>query len=313
MSNEALVKSILSELAYFDVFEYPLTPMEIWRYSQSSETKLEDVLEVLDSDPALRDKVDTKWGFYFLKDREHTVELRLKRYRESESKYQKVKKFARRLSAFPFVKMIAVCNSLAYSNSRNNSDIDLFIVAEPGRIWTARFYVTAYLKLLNERPTEKETKDKICVSFFVTSEQLNLSSMRDIEPDIYLAHWVKQIVPVYDPENIYSQFLQANRWVEDMYPQCYPMNTSPMRRILTNGGLRSLQKFYEFFHQSSLGNQLEKKYKKLQQSKLPTNLREMVNQDTRVVMTDTMLKFHDKDRRAQYQDDWMQKIRALGI
>jgi len=310
MNEKELNKSILSELAYFDIFEHPLTPMEVWRFVSVKEASLLDVIQALEQ--AVVDSViGSKWGFYFLPGREHAVELRLRRYREAEDKYGKAVKYIRRLSKLPFIRMIGVCNSLAYSNSRLEGDIDFFIVTEPGRIWTARFYTAGYLKLMNERPEADNTRDKICLTFFLTPESFDLRSIKISEPDIYLAHWIKQVVPIYDPDGLYEKFLSANQWVNELFPHCYPNQPPPIRQVNKIMHRPVIQKIIEKIHQGRIGNWLEIKYQKIQENVLPPGLRELINKDSRVVLSDKMLKFHHNDRREQYQRAWLEKKSIL--
>lgn len=313
MESTPLAKSILSELAYFDIFEHPLTAIELQRYAQSPGTKLRDILVALDQGTWLKDRTEERWGFYFLKGRNQIVLTRLVRYRDAEKKFQKALAFARRFALFPFVRMVAVCNSQAYSNSRPESDIDFFIVTAPGRIWTCRWYITSYLKLLGERPTATKTQDKICASFFVTADHLNLEGLRLEKSDIYLHHWVTQLAPLYDAGTIYQQFIAANTWVADFFPNIVPMTLSASRQIKPSWSRRLAQRKAEFWHLGAWGDLLERFYEKIQRRILPKALRDLANQDSRVILSDTMLKFHDNDRRQQYQERWRKKCQELGI
>lgn len=310
MNRSDVVKSILSELAYFDIFEHPLTLIELWRFLQVPGVKLSQIKELLETDSVLVANVVNDRGFYRLKGEKPIIDTRLRRYREAEAKFKKALRFTRRLARFPFIRMIAICNSLAYSNSRSLADIDLFIITEPGHIWTARMYVTGYLKLLGERPEKDQTKDKLCASFFLSKQNLDLSSIRLNQPDIYLAHWMLQVYPLYDPENIYQDFMKTNSWVRDIYPNAYPMDVAPARRVKVGTGLRQAS---EAIHSGWLGGTLEKQYEKIQRRLLPKSLSDLLGQDTRVVMSDEMLKFHDNDRRGEYQGKWHERLKELGI
>ena len=44
------------------------------------------------------------------------------------------------IQTVPFIKMVAVCNTLGYDNAAKDSDIDLFIIAKRGRLFIVRFY-----------------------------------------------------------------------------------------------------------------------------------------------------------------------------
>ncbi len=47
--------------------------------------------------------------------------------------------------------MVALCNSRAMGEADENSDIDLFIIAKKGNLWTTRFIVTFITTLLGVR------------------------------------------------------------------------------------------------------------------------------------------------------------------
>ena len=52
-------------------------------------------------------------------------------------------KIARQTSNFfqivPYIKMIAICDSVARGDAKEKSDIDLFIIAKAGHIFTVRY------------------------------------------------------------------------------------------------------------------------------------------------------------------------------
>lgn len=57
----------------------------------------------------------------------------------------------RLLGFFPQILLVALCNSRAMGEAGENSDIDLFIIAKKGNLWTVRFIVTALTTLLGVR------------------------------------------------------------------------------------------------------------------------------------------------------------------
>lgn len=57
----------------------------------------------------------------------------------------------RLLELFPQILLIALCNSRAMGETDENSDIDLFIIAKKGNLWTVRFIVTALTSMLGVR------------------------------------------------------------------------------------------------------------------------------------------------------------------
>jgi hypothetical protein len=44
---------------------------------------------------------------------------------------------------------------------------------------------------------------------------------------------------------------------------------------------------------------------------MPSKLKEMANKDSRVITSDSILKFHENDRREEYKNKWIQRISEL--
>jgi hypothetical protein len=298
-----LEKSIIATISYFDIFDYPLTLMEIWKwlYVETGEPSLDiaAVQEALEKDEYVRQRVATKNGFYFLKNREDVIGTRLERYSLAERKYHRAKQMIRWLRFFPFIKMIGICNTLAYNNSRRDADIDLFIVTRRHRVWQARFWVTGWLKLFGLRPTPQKTKDTICSSFFVDEDHLDLHSLV-IAGDVYLPYWIMQVVPVYD-EGVYEQFIAANKWVRAHIPNSLPIMPARRHRV---GRLGLEKKIIN----GKFSLWPERIFKSYQLAVMPDNLKHMANTGSQVVVNDHMLKFHDNDRRALFLQRWQQRL-----
>lgn len=306
-----LEKSILATICYFDIFDYPLILVEIWKwlyvYPEPENLRTEepirmlDVQEALEKSEYLKQRMETKNGFYFLRGRTGLVKKRMERYNIAERKYKKALKIIKILRLIPYVKMIAICNTLAYSNARDESDIDLFIICEKSHLWKSRFLISGFLKLFNLRPTALETKDKICASFFLSEDNLNIRNL-SIADDIYLKYWLTQVYPVCD-NGIYQKFLSVNDWIKNDIPNFFPVQPT-LRRQLKPGRFKLI--FRLIF--SILSENYCKNY---QWKILPENLRKIVNKDTRVVMNNQVLKFHDNDAREFYRDSFHEKIRKL--
>lgn len=125
-------------------------------------------------------------------------------------------------SLFPQVQMVALCNSRAMGEAAENSDIDLFIVVRKNNLWTTRFIVTTITSIfgvrrrnthgLEKRSPEyiKRTKDKFCLSFFITENAMNLEGIRLQPNDPYLDRWIYTLVPLINKNAAYEHFMEAN-------------------------------------------------------------------------------------------------------
>jgi hypothetical protein len=99
-----------------------------------------------------------------------------------------------------------VSGSLAMSNAEPGEDIDLFILARPGRVWLCRLLVLAVVKLAARRG------HRLCPNFFLSTDHLRLR-----ERNLFTAHEVAQLVPV-GSTRWYVAFVEANRWIVDYLP-----------------------------------------------------------------------------------------------
>lgn len=298
-------EAVLKTLSYFDIFDYPLTAFELWKWfyvgkvdGEFKKINVGDVVKSLRESEYIKQRIESRDGFYYLKGRASIVSTRMDRYRLAERKYHRALRVASFLRFLPFVKMVGVCNTLAYSNSKREADIDLFIVTKRRRVWQTRFWVTGFLKLLNMRPRPGKTQDTICPSFFIDEDHLSVQGLA-LEKDIYLPYWVAQVVPIYD-EGVYESFYRANEWVRFSLPNVLQY-VPTFRRSLSQVRWSKLVYSVFFFLIP------ERVFKGYQLRVMPRRLRELANKDSRVVVQDYMLKFHDNDRRAQFHKQWEER------
>jgi hypothetical protein len=79
-----------------------------------------------------------------------------------------------------------------------DSDIDLFVVTSPRRLWTVRILMTLVFQLLGVRRYGKKIAGRLCLSFFSTTDGLDMSEIALDGGDPYLATWVKYLSPILD-------------------------------------------------------------------------------------------------------------------
>jgi len=297
-----LLKHIIETVTYHDLFDFPLTAHEIFLTLQgiAGQVQLADVIIALASEDADR-LLDSKGGLWYLVGRGEIVDKRLQRYDLAEEKYRIVRRFFRIAKHAPFLRAVFVCNTLSRSNARPESDIDLFVVAETGHVWLTRLFVTGLAALLRKRPTPTQTKDRLCLSFFITKDALDLRS-HAIQEDIYLPHWLLDLYPVYDEAGITASVFMQNSWAREALPGLR-RQTSSHRRIV-GGGRSSVKVFLE----SILGSKAEKTAKAVQWRRMPERLKESALRGKGVVLTDSILKLHGTDRRAEFRDRYLQRI-----
>jgi len=127
-----LKSEILKTLAFYDIFKYPLTPLEI----QKNLTLAADLKDVRGASDELKNenKILIKDGYFFLPQDEDLSAQRKARFLFSSKKLERAKKIARLFAWFPFIKFIGACNSLGFFNAAEGSDIDFLIVNKEGKL-----------------------------------------------------------------------------------------------------------------------------------------------------------------------------------
>ncbi len=304
-----LEKSILKTLAFFDVFSYPLTAEEIfkWLYRPNDSYTLLAVKKALKDSQNLKGELSLTEAFYSLKGREYTAYIRKKNNNIAERKFYKAIRMIKMYRLIPFVRMVAVCNTLAYSNAREGSDIDLFIITRRGQIWLARFFTILLVKFLGKRPNEEDHTDTFCLSFFVDEDHLNIEKINIHGKDIYTPYWVAQLMPIYDPDGLYGKFIEENKWYRKYLPNAYSNQFS--KPVAETRACRILERIFSFiFSPPGLNIWLNPLYRRFQYAIIDHNLKSLVNVDTRVIINERMLKFHDNDRREIFYKQWREII-----
>ncbi len=315
-------KGILETIVWFDIFEWPLTSVELQKYAQ---------LENSDEE-APHNAIENFNGFYFLKNRSRTTpiatlnnaEIVKKRILRQKIAIKKIKiggLAAKILSFVPFIRMVAICNDLAYFNAPSESDIDFFVVVKSGRIWTTRFLTTVILFVFRLWRHGKKIKNRICLSFFITDNNLSLEEIA-YKDDVYLKFWVLQILPLLDKDSAYQNFLKENSWATKDFPGFFRNLPSQKIEIET----KILQIFFEKILEGRLGNFLEKILKSFQLKimarkkparrlvrRSPNGEGGSLGEDGKkdVIISDEILKFHENDRRKYFRNIFQKKLKEI--
>jgi hypothetical protein len=200
--SENLLRSVFHTLAYADVFDYPLTAHEVYRYLPSANPSFQDVTQLLEN----KDLFSNIEDYYTLRGREEIVETRKRRVEVASRLWPKAARYGRLIASLPFVRMVAVTGSLAMSNADDGKDIDYLIITAPKHLWTCRA-----LALLVARFAKLEGVN-LCPNYLLTTNVLALN-----ERSLYVAHELAQMIPLSGME-IYDEMRRLNNWMVDYLP-----------------------------------------------------------------------------------------------
>lgn len=210
----------------------------------------------------------------------------------------KVKKYIKYLKWIPSLRMVGVCNNLAFGDIDEKSDIDLFVIAKKGRLFTVRFLVTAILHVLGVRRHGNKIDGRFCLSFFVDDSSLDLKHIA-LENDVYLAYWVKTMKPIID-DGVSEEFLAANGWIKRYFEDGTEFEVDKSHLIYKKKAKRSfyILGFFPFF--------FEHHFRRAQLRSVRGKFNRLENKSGTVI-SDHMLKFHNFDRRGEYSKFWIEK------
>ncbi len=314
-----LEMALLSTLIYFDQFDYPLTSIELkkwiyWPGFLSSGTPLDllDIETTLQKSAQLSSVIETSSGFWFLRGRSDLIFTRGKRYREAQKKYRRLRRVLFWTRAVPFIRAVFVTNTLSYNNTRKESDIDLFMITAKDKMWSARFFMVSFLKLCGIRPRrDGYHQDAVCANFWVAESHLGVAEVawrnrRGEIVDVHLAHLFGCMVPVWDDKNMLKKFFAENHWIDTFFGNDYHNRLNSTRRIRHTVLTRFCQSLLEkiFFEKG-----FERKVRQFQMKVLPVSLQKAaLEHDTRVVVSDTILKFHLNDRRCDVLHEFSRRL-----
>lgn len=303
-------EAAFATLAYFDIFDYPLTSFEIWKYlfwPDGPKTSLEEILEMLETD-AFKEKASEKDGYYYLKGREKIIVLRRERYTMNIHKWKKSRRLFTTLLQIPYIRGIALCNMFALNNLKTTSDIDVFVVTEKNHIWSTRLLITFFTWARGLWRHQHKIANRFDLSFYITREHLNLEPLFLKPYDIYFIYWVATLAFVYD--SVADEFYEKNAWIYRYLPNFIPRQEIELhkpRARLYELGARVEEKIWN----TPLGKVRESCAKWFQNRRMAPKEASRTTKAPGVVINDAILKFHEHDRRADFRDRFEEKYRKL--
>jgi hypothetical protein len=294
-------KAIYDTIRYFALFDMPVTAVEIWRcllvesdkQQPLPKVRLADIQHVLAHSTFLQERIASQWGYYFLADQAGSVERRLQRRVLAQHKWMIAKRAARLLAFTPFVRALFGSGSLALHNTRPESDLDFFIIAKAGRIWTARLGLLIASQILGRRRThwEPQAPDKVCLNHYITDDHL---LMPQPVRNMFTAVAYTRFIPVFNHGSLVD-FQWANRGWMHAYVVSPPAPALRHRYEVVLPKIAGVIKDeIEKLLLEPIGNWIERQARRLQLAAIHRHT--YLGRAGRIVAEDTELAFHPDSR-----------------
>lgn len=301
-------ESVLAAVCYADVFDFPLTEEEVAVWGVGRSIPLSRVRNVIDK--LCDGQADRKSPqAVFLKGRQGILKKRRERSAASRKKYFLAKKASLLYSFIPSIDLVGVTGGVAVSNAGPEDDIDLLFIVRDGTLWVSRFLVTIVTELFTRRrrPETTDLADTFCLNMFLTEASLGIP---ETERDLYTAHEVLSMLPLWEREGTYGQFLSRNAWVRTFFPSAwtermndleaevrgwktYPQPDSPLTRGYSRGTdlvFRSLEPAFRAFQKFYMRKRV-----------------------TREVITESVIRFHPMDMRGFVRRELKKRLTVQNI
>lgn len=264
---DILPKNILSTISYYDILNFPLTSFEIWKYLLAERgCTLGKIVEALEGND-LKNRIEEFRGFYFLEGRKDLVERRIQCDKNSAVKFEIAERAAWWLRFVPFVRMIAVTGTLAMKNCEKNSDIDFFVILQKSRIFTGRLLVTIIVHLLGRRRYGNKIKNRICLNYFITTDNLEIQRQ-----DLFASNEYSFIYPIFG-HNVFQKLCRTNLvWIKKSKPNWQAPDLKPARYFVDSSETSTaVQKALESLINLFWGDRIESWQKRHQIARIELN------------------------------------------
>jgi hypothetical protein len=198
--------SVIKALAYFDIFNYPLTQEEIYNYINEPvaiEVVMATLLQLVEEKRIYR-----LGSFYSL---QPDVALRTRRTignHKAEILLKTAYKVGGFLYQFPFVRGIGISGSLSKNFADKNTDIDFFIITHSNRLWIARTLMHLFKKLTFITGHQHW----YCMNYYIDEEAMQIE-----EQNIFTAIELITLIPVCGNGTMHK-FYHENNWIADYFP-----------------------------------------------------------------------------------------------
>ncbi len=239
-------QNILATLAYFDLFNYPLTRTEIYLFlgKKYGYEFFDDGLRCL----VINGIIYQFDGFYSLKNDDYLVARRVEGNERATEMIKIAKKVGAFLIRFPYVRGIAISGSLSKNFADKNADIDLFIITAKNRLWIARSIMHFFKKLsflVNKQ-------HYFCMNYYIDEQALEIK-----EKNIYTAIEIGTLIPMHG-DMAFEKFYAANFWTRNFLPN------KTMRLACAKPLKRSFFKsLFEWMLNNRIGNALDNRLMKV--------------------------------------------------
>lgn len=199
-------ESILKVVAYFDMFNYPITMEEIRHF-------LDQPVRDRELESAIKHLLDKQmiWQlgrFYSLRNDPLLEQRRLEGNMLAVKQLKLAMRISRFISWFPYVRGVGISGSLSKNFAYKGSDFDFFIITAADRLWIARCFLHVFVKLFYIAGLGR----LCCLNYYIDQQELEIR-----EKNIFTATEGVTLLPAHGKQ-AFQNFFSANQWLYEYLP-----------------------------------------------------------------------------------------------
>jgi predicted nucleotidyltransferase len=236
--------------------------------------------------------------YYYLKKVSYKASSQKKLQENAKRKLEIAKKLGTYFKVIPTINLFAVTGSVAAGRSHADDDIDVLIIAREGTLWTTRIAVLILSTLLGIRrkPMQKRVSNLFCFNMILDTTHLQIP---DKEQDIYSAHEIAYICPLWERNNAKSLFFSSNSWIKKYLYHYYCINKHDFTCTYTRESRISLLFIFVLAPFEYLSKLLQ--------------LYVMKPKRTNEIIADGYLRFHPVDARIEVLKQYNKYLRMYAL
>ena len=197
-------RAIVQTLWYFKYFDHALSVEELQSYLPVHQSV--DQVKRACKEGVAQGVLLFEDGFYALDPR--SLQRRISLIEHNRRWMRIGQRMGRFIGRFPFVRSVMISGALSKMGLNGaDDDIDFFLIAAPGRVWTAKFFLMLFKKLflLN-------SKRYFCINLLRDQDHLGFSAQ-----DRYTATELISLQPVVGVA-WHVELMRQNAWVATLFP-----------------------------------------------------------------------------------------------
>lgn len=224
-------KQLLTVLNYFAYFSYAPSFWELYVFFPTKidrkrlqifldeEVKLKKIVKLsknydfrLSNQPFFGLNFEPEFPKYTLPQYSIKINKKLK-YKNLNSDFWTVKTvqvYLHILKHFSSVLFVGITGKSAMKGFQKNDDLDLFFITKKNMLWTTRFFVVFFAKILRIH-----TSTGVCLNLFFDESDVCISKQKQ---NSYIAHEILQMRPIINKTDMYQKFLTKNKWIYQYFP-----------------------------------------------------------------------------------------------